>query len=121
MTLEADTQKAIFKWFKLQYPMHVKSFQASLNGISLSGSQRSRACTINNAKAQGMCIGQSDIFIALARHGFNGKYIELKEGRNKATQDQLDFGDEMLKQGYAFEVATGFEACRDAIKSYINV
>ena len=120
MTLEADTQKAIFKWFCLQYPAYKKCFQASLNGISLSGNIKSRARTISIAKSQGMCIGQSDIFLAVIRGGFAGLYVELKEGYNKATDDQLEFGQEMLRQGYDFEIATGFKACQDAIKRYMN-
>lgn len=119
MSEEAKIQKSIFDWYCVQYPEYEKSFQCSLNGVNLGGG-RNAAIIINNLKAQGMCIGQSDIFIAVGRHGFHGKYIELKTLTGKPTQSQLEFGDDMLERGYAFEVAKGFDACRDAIGSYMN-
>ena len=120
MTKESDIQKAVYKWFCLQYPKYKRSFQSSLNGINIPADPKTVSIIINSMKAQGMCIGQSDIFIAVARHGFNGKYIELKTMTGKPTQAQLDFGDDMVEQGYAFEVAKGFDACIGAIKSYMQ-
>jgi hypothetical protein len=120
MTKESDIQKAVYKWFWLQYPKYKRSFQSSLNGINIPSDPKTVSIIINSMKAQGMCLGQSDIFIAVARHGFNGKYIELKTMTGKPTQAQLDFGDDMVEQGYAFEVVKGFDACIGAIKSYMN-
>ena len=118
MSEESSIQKAIFKWYCVQYPKYRRSFQSSLNGIHIGGSNAAR--TINNLKAQGMCIGQSDIFIAIPRHGFHGKYIELKTLKGKPTKSQLEFGDDMVDQGYAFEIVKGFDACRSAISSYMS-
>jgi hypothetical protein len=115
---EADIQKELFERFKAEYPEYIKSFQASLNGVQLG---RNRFAIINSLKAQGMCVGQSDIFLAIPRAGFCGKYIELKTLTGKPpTQDQLDFGDAMLEQGYLFEVAKGLDAGWDAIKTYVD-
>ena len=105
---EADIQRELFERFKAEYPKYIKSFQASLNGVQLG---RNRFAIINSLKAQGMCVGQADIFLAIPRAGFCGKYIELKTLTGKPpTQDQLDFGDAMLEQGYLFEVAKGLDA-----------
>ena len=114
---EADIQKELFSRFKREYPDLEKCFQASLNGVRLG---KNRFAIISSLKAQGMCIGQADIFLSIPRAGFNGKYIELKTIKGTPTQDQLDFGDEMLRQGYAFEIAKGLDAGWDAIKTYID-
>ena len=88
--------------------------------MKLPGDKLNRIKIIKSLKAQGMCVGQSDIFIAVPRHGFHGKFIELKEGKNKATQDQFDFIDDMVDQGYAAEVVTGFDAAKDSVMAYME-
>jgi len=116
---EAEIQRNVFKWFKAMWPNYEKSFQASMNGVNL-GISRQAAIIRTNMKAQGMCVGQSDIFLAIPRHGFHGKYIELKTLTGKPTQDQLEFIDVMVDQGYMAEICKGEQACKDAIESYIG-
>ena len=120
MSEESNIQKAVFKWYCLQYPKYKRSFQSSLNGIFIPGTPKIRAQIVNSMKSQGMCVGQSDIFIALPRHGFHGKYIELKTLKGRPTKEQLEFGDDMVDQGYAFEIVKGLDACRSAISSYMS-
>lgn len=114
---ESDIQREVYSRFKDNYPLYIRSFQASLNGVNLG---RFRFAIINALKAQGMCIGQSDIFIAVPRAGYHGKFIELKTDLRNATEEQLKFGDAMIRQGYAFEVAKGLDAAWSAIESYMD-
>jgi len=116
---EFEIQRDLYKRFKIEYPDMIQCFQASLNGVNLSAFGKRKFAMINAMKSSGMCVGQSDIFIAVPRHNFCGKYIELKTRTGKPTQAQLDFGDKMLEMGYAFEIAKGYDAGWAAIKSYL--
>lgn len=117
---EFEIQRDLYKRFRVEYPELIKSFQASLNGVNLSAFGKRKFAIINSMKSNGMCVGQSDIFLAVPRHGFCGKFIELKTLTGKPSQAQLDFGDEMLSLGYAFEVAKGYDAGWSAIKTYLS-
>jgi hypothetical protein len=117
---EAQIQKELVKWFKCQYPDYDMCLQASLNGINIPGNRAKVAIIINAMKAQGMVKGQSDIFLSVPRHGYHGKYIELKTDTGKPTEEQLKFIDKVLAQGYCAEIVRGLESAKDAIKSYLE-
>lgn len=117
---EAEIQKELYKRFKAEYPLYIKSFQASLNGVNLSAFGKRRFQIINSLKAQGLCVGQADVFIAIPRDGYHGKYVELKTQTGKVSDDQIQFGDAMKRQGYDFEVAYGIEQAWSSIKTYVD-
>lgn len=128
---EEQIQKALFTWFQYQYPKHIRHFQASLNGIHAQSANSKRdidkkkakgiaARKIKNLKDQGMCVGQSDIFIALARRNFHGLYLELKILDGGATKSQMQFGQDMTDEGYLFAVAKGLDAAKRQIRDYIG-
>lgn len=115
---EYQTQKAAVKWFRLSYPQYKRCLQASANGMYLGDKGYIFAA---KAKASGMVTGQSDLFIALARGDYYGKYIEVKAGKGKERPEQAFFGNDMRENGYDYEVVLGLDNLISCIYKYINL
>lgn len=80
-------------------------------------------------KAMGVKAGVSDLHLPVMRGRWTGLYIELKKlqtakvkksTRELATEEQLEFGDFVLTQGYGFVVCEGWEAARDVLVQYLE-
>ena len=112
MTKEAAEQIAYFKWAayipELRWAFHIPN-----------GGSRNKIEAVN-LKRQGVKSGVSDIFIPLARGGYHGLFIELKVGRNKPTDNQLEFINVMKKEGYAASVCYGAEAAIAVTRQYLS-
>jgi hypothetical protein len=72
-------------------------------------------------KFTGVKAGVSDICVGIPRGNFHGMFIELKFGKNKATQHQINFIQNMRSKGYHALVCVGFEAARAAIEEYMSL
>jgi hypothetical protein len=72
-------------------------------------------------KHMGLKPGVSDICVAIPRGPFHGLFIELKFGKNKATQHQLNFIENMRSKGYHALVCVGYMAARAAIEEYLSL
>jgi len=117
---ESEIQKKAFKWFCATYPDYIKSFQCSLNGVNLGGGKKA-AIIINNLKSQGMCVGQSDVFIAVPKGLYHGAYFELKTLTGTTSDDQIDFGERMVKLGYYFAIVKGLDSTLDGMAKYMSL
>lgn len=71
-------------------------------------------------KKEGVKAGVPDLFLPVARRGYNGLFIELKYGRNKATAKQREWIIALNKQGYHAVVCNGFEEAKTIIEEYIK-
>lgn len=98
-----------------------------LAGINLTTQQGVRA------KKQGKTKSWPDVFIAAARRGFHGLFIEQKrygerifqaKDRTKYTSDHVAAQAEMLQrlrdQGYCAEFAVGFAETQEIIDWYLD-
>jgi hypothetical protein len=117
---EGQHQMQVVKWWRTTYPHLHKSLQASASGAVLGGNPRARAMQMNTMKASGLVIGQADLFLAIPKQSYHGLYIEMKAMKGRPSDDQLDFIDDMRKQGYKAEVCYGHEAAIEEIKNYID-
>ena len=116
MPKESETQARIFFFFSVmrgKYP-----------GLDLmyhvpNGGSRNKI-EAANLKRQGVKAGVPDICLPVPRGGYHGLYIELKEGRNKATEKQLEWIAELARQGYVAVVCTGFDAAVQEIVRYLE-
>ena len=73
---ESELQRACVRWFRMQYPQHL------LFHIPNGGKRNAREAAI--FKAEGVVAGIPDLFLAEARHGHHGLFIEMKAGRRPA-------------------------------------
>jgi uncharacterized protein YcgL (UPF0745 family) len=114
---ESAEQQTIFEWSRLnygKYPELEHLFFAVPNG----GSRHKLEAY--SLKRQGVKSGISDMTIQVARGGYHGLWIELKVGKNRASENQEKFINEIKKQGYYAEVIWGAENAIDLIKKYLE-
>ncbi len=95
---EFQMQSALFEWARnpavlAKYPA-LALLEGSMNGVKLTAAQAGKA------KAAGMLKGSHDIKLPVARHGRIGLSIELKAGKNKPTEEQIDYGIRLTAEGW---------------------
>ncbi|MDX2368810.1 MAG: hypothetical protein QNK36_10460 [Colwellia sp.] len=119
---ETQTQTAIVKWFKLQYPGLKKHIIMIGNG----GKKTAQAHKL--AERMGEVKGASDLFIAFPSGGYCGLWVEVKPEKFKVVPSnlkhvtrQLDFLEDMREVGFAGEMIIGSIAGIEIIKSYMDL
>lgn len=115
---ESSEQCAVVKWFRLQHPK--KTILAIPNGAHLAGTPKSRACKMARMKAEGLLVGTADLFIAQPVGPFAGLWVEMKAGKNQATDAQCVFGLNMVRAGYQWHCCNGADDAIEAIKNYLR-
>ena len=90
------------------------------NGGARGDDVRSNKIRGAKLKAEGVKSGVSDIFLPVKSKDFSGLYIELKVGKNTASDKQLEFGEFVKSQNYDFHVVWGWKNAVNLIKVYIN-
>lgn len=116
---EFQEQKELVSWFRAKYPAHSRCLRLSLNGINLPAGRRG-AMMMSQCKSQGLTLGESDLFFAIPNLLYHGLFIEMKAGKGKATQDQLDYLIVMDSLGYQTAVITGAEKAKQFIEDYMT-
>ena len=109
---ERDEQIKLFQWIRL-HP-NIKPYALF---IPNDGKRSPLLGAIY--KRMGLRPGTSDIFIAIPNKTHHGLWIELKWGKNKATPAQLEFIDDMTRQGYAAHVIWGADDAIKQIEQYL--
>lgn len=71
-------------------------------------------------KRMGVKPGVPDLFLPVAKGGFNGLFIELKAKGGRLTDYQKKWLDELNKQGYAACVCFGFEEAQKGLIEYLS-
>ena len=71
-------------------------------------------------KKEGVKAGVPDLFLPYANKKYHGLFIELKYGKNKASEKQKAWINELNHQGYYAKVCVGFEEAKNTILEYIN-
>lgn len=116
MQHEAREQQALFAWSALSVGKYPEL--ALLYHIPNGGSRNKIEAA--NLKRQGVKAGVPDICLPVARGGYHGLYIELKAGRNKATEKQRQWLTALEREGYQAVVCYGWEVAKKAIEDYLK-
>lgn len=72
-------------------------------------------------KRMGMRSGVSDIFIPRASRGYHGLWIELKTGGTKPTREQIQFLDDMIREGYEARLIYEAQSAIDFIAHFYSI
>lgn len=113
---ESQEQQALFewaayqagKWPELRWMYHIPN----------EGLRNPR--TGARLKKEGLKPGVPDICLPVPRGGYHGLFIELKAGKNKPTETQIEWLQELVRQGYAAGWCTGWEQAAEMIKRYME-
>lgn len=114
---ESAEQQALFRWAEYMSGRHPEI--RLLYHIPNEG-KRSRA-TGARLKAEGLKAGVPDICLPVAIGKYHGLYIELKAGRNTATDKQKEWLAALASRGYCTAVCWGWEQAAAVITDYLGV
>jgi len=72
-------------------------------------------------KAEGLKAGVPDLCLPVPRQGFHSLYIELKQGKNKPTEAQIWWLDQLARQGHLAVVCWGAEEAIGVLREYLGI
>lgn len=113
ITTEHEMQVNCVNYFRLRYPK-------GLIFAIPNGGQRN-VIVASKLKAEGVLSGVPDLCIPIAKKGYNGLYIELKNGKSgKLSDNQKTIMGKLQNEGYRCEVCWSFDEFRSVVDSYMN-
>jgi hypothetical protein len=121
---ERQQQITVVEWWRWQHPKYEKCLFSIPNGTFLHGNEKQRCRQMSALKAEGLRPGVSDLFLMVARGGYNGLFIEMKDvkkTRCHVTEEQLEHLKRAKEQGYAAEWAAGADVAIKMIDKYMNL
>lgn len=71
-------------------------------------------------KQQGVKSGVPDLCLPVPRGKFHGLYIEMKVGKNKPTENQTQWLEDLENQGYATMVCYGYKQAMEVLVKYLT-
>ena len=119
---EEQDQAIVISW-SLYYDC-LKWLHHIPNGAFLGGrTPAQRATVARKLKKQGLKTGVSDLFLPVARKGYHGLYIEMKnrQGTGRLSDDQKDFINDMASENYLCHVCEGSDEAIAQIKHYMEL
>lgn len=113
---EDGQQEALFGW--AGYQVHRMPELAYMHHVPNGGKRD--AMTAIALKRRGVKAGVPDIVLPAPRAGYHGLYIELKAGRNRATEKQREWLDYLAGHGYYVAVCYGWQTAAELITTYLQ-
>lgn len=126
---EHSIQEALFQWadsVRYSIPEAALMFAIPNGGMRPKKSifKRGKIVTFSpeakKLKAEGVKKGVPDIFLPVARHGFNGLFIEMKRPGETPTAEQEFWHKVLRDQGYAVVVYDSLEDAICNISGYLK-
>jgi len=113
---ESAEQQAVIKWWAVTCRAHSIP-ERLLFAVPLQAARTAR----NGArmKAEGARAGTPDLFLLVARKGFNGMIIEMKREGGRVTPEQTAFINDASEEGYYCAVCYSARCATDAIELYL--
>lgn len=108
-------QKALVRWFNLQYPM----FEGLLNCFH-TGSENWGPVKGKIMKDMGVKSDYPDLVLFMPRSLYSALFIEVKTMEGYARKSQVERHEALKSQGYKVEVCKGWEHGTQIIKDYIT-
>ena len=107
-------QASQITWFRLQYP------QYALLLFSIPNGEFRSFTTAKRLKATGVVAGVADLFLSIARHNYNGLYIENKQPKRYQSPKQKTFEKHVTQQNYKYIVIKTIDDFINEINNYIH-
>lgn len=110
---EHAIQVSVVTWFRLQYPSGL--IFAIPNG-AYCGVKQAR-----KLKAEGMTKGYPDLCIPMARKGYHGLFIEMKNGKKGVVSgEQHDMMIRLKQEGYQCAVCRSLDDFMNIVNDYFH-
>ena len=110
--IESKIQQACVTWFRLQYP---DTIIAAIPNGGKRGIKTAMAM-----KREGVLAGMPDLFIASARDGFHGLFIEMKSAKGTTTPEQKIVLEKLRDEGYIVFVCRSFDDFQAIVNNYMG-
>lgn len=111
--LEHKLQVGCVNWFRYEFP--------DLLIFAIPNGSKRNLITAQMLKAEGVTAGIPDLMIPIARNGFNGLFIEMKNGKaGRVTEAQQQMMEKLTFFGYKTEVAHSFEEFHHIVTNYLK-
>lgn len=111
---ETTEQIMLFQWAKNQE--HILPCLSLMYHVPNEG-KRTNGSVL---KAAGLKKGVPDVCLPVPHGGYHGLYLEMKYGKNKATEEQQQYMELLRQQGYQTAVCYGFEDAKAEITAYLQ-
>lgn len=109
-SLEHDLQVVLCKYMDLK----------KIPYFSIPNGGKRNLITAKKLKAEGVKAGVSDLFIYLPASGYHGLFVEVKYGKNKQQQSQIEFQSKVEKNGYKYILVYSLEDLINGINNYVS-
>lgn len=113
---EHQEQVAIVKWFRSVYGEDYYNVFFSIP----NGGNRDRV-TGFILKNEGMLAGVPDLFLAVARGGYHGMFIEMKTPAGKVRTSQTVVQEDLSGQGYKVVICKSYFEAKTTIEEYMGL
>ena len=69
----------------------------------------------------GVRAGVPDLCLPVPRGKYHGLYLEMKTETGRATEDQKWWGEQLLAQGYLWQVCRGWQSAVQLLQWYLEL
>lgn len=121
-TSESDLQISCIRYFSIVHAQYSGLLFSIPNGARVGGKMNKSGKPIGAMilKAEGMTPGVCDLFLAIAKGGFNGLFIEMKTIEGVLSSEQKYFIRKVRAQNYAVIVCCSIDQFAELIEKYLN-
>lgn len=114
---EDTEQELVISWAN----WHLREYPALKWLHHIPNGGKRNAAEAARFKAQGVKAGVSDLFLPAAHGGYFGLYIEMKYGKNKPTDQQREFMNDMQQAGYTTHTAYSAQEAIEILEKYLKM
>ena len=118
MASEAKHQAAIFKWSQQPKIRQRWPELALLHHIPNGG--RRDPIEAKHLQLQGVKKGVPDLHLPVAKRGYHSLYIELKNEKGRASEDQKWWAERLKAQGNEWRLCRGWEDAVNTLMWYLG-
>jgi len=111
---ETELQKACIKWFRYAYPLYSQLLFHIPNG------GKRNIIEAKKFKDLGVVAGVPDLFLSVAKHGYNGFFIEMKAPNGRLTENQKEIIEKLRKENYKVSIINNLDLFIYEISNYLK-
>lgn len=111
---EDELQKSCVRWFEMQYSEYRSLLHHSPNG------GKRNAAEGRKFKEMGTKAGYPDLVLNVANLNYHGLFVELKSAKGVQQPTQKLMEEQLVRQGYRYELCRNLEEFVKIITNYLN-